>query len=66
MPSGGRCESDEGNADSLGDGGAGEASNSPDGAGVGEAWTVRMERVLERLRTVRMESPVSVMLERVS
>ena len=37
MPSGGRCNSDEGTADSLGDGDAGNASNSPDGAGIGEA-----------------------------
>ena len=36
MPPGGRCESDEGSADDLGDGDAGEASNKPDGAGVGE------------------------------
>ena len=36
VPPGGRCESDEGFADGLGDGGAGEASDSPDGAGVEE------------------------------
>ena len=44
MPSGGRCESDEGSADGLGvvsdrsdGGGAGEAPDSPDGAGDGGA-----------------------------
>ena len=38
VPLGRRCESDEGSTDILGDGRAGEASNSPDGAlaGIGE------------------------------
>ena len=37
VPPGRRCDSDEGSADGLGvSGGAGEASNSPDGAGGGE------------------------------
>ena len=38
VPPGGRCESVEGFADGVGDGGgAGEASDTPDGSGVGEA-----------------------------
>ena len=37
VPPGGRCESDEGSADRLGDSvGAGDAFNSPEGAGIGE------------------------------
>ena len=37
VPPGSRCEADEGSADGLGDGGgAGEAFNSPDGAGIEE------------------------------
>ena len=40
VPPGRRCESDESSAGGLGDGaGAGEPSNSPDGAGIGEAST---------------------------
>ena len=37
VPPGGRCESDEGSADGLGDGGSpGLSFDSPDGPGVGE------------------------------
>ena len=37
VPPGGRCDSDKGSGDGIGDGpGAGEGSNSPDGAGFGE------------------------------
>ena len=59
VPSGRRCESDEGSGDGLGhEGGPGKASDSP-------------EQVLESLPTAPMESQVSVtvmiiLLEQVS